>query len=121
MERENEDYDFEERAAIREFDGDQPRGTAEFFAHEEIAARMAQQGCLARRKQNIKGTQEISRKPNRPIWNNQPERQELKDLLSRREKISGQMKTEKNEQKKKELLDEWMNLSRQIIELRKGS
>jgi len=132
MESENEDYEFEERAAIREFEGDQPRGTAEFFAREEIMARTAQQGCLTYRQQyeeeqkQIEADRKIAREANeqRKIQQTkyrQPEKQEIQLLMDQREKIGKQMFSEIDEHKKKELFAKWLDLCKQIIELRKGA
>lgn len=41
-----EEMDFEERAAIREYDGGQPRYVAEYEARKEIIARRKKQGEL---------------------------------------------------------------------------
>jgi hypothetical protein len=89
------DEDFEERAAIREFEGDLPRGQAEFFAHEEIAVRV-----------------EVQRPP-------VPKKQELQYLQALRNEVGKQMRVETDEKRKDELRAEWFKLCEQIIELRK--
>ena len=117
MARENENDDFEERAAIREFDGCQPRGTAEFFAREEVLARTAQQGCLVRHPRRIQN-------PVCKIRQSFPAKSDslkLQELMARRDELSSRMRAETNEQRKDELRTEWFDLCRQIIELRKGA
>lgn len=115
-----EKEDFEERAAIREFDGDQPRGTADFFAREEIGVRKAKYNATARREQCQKNLQQQTKQPQTspPAINSQC-RQQIQALREKRDAIGNKMRAEKNAALKDKLFDEWMGLNGQIIELRK--
>jgi len=109
--------DFEERAAIREFDDDQPRGTAEFFAHKEIDAKKAQEECL-KRKLEYEKKQNEQKKLQRT--SSQSKNQQRLELQNQRDEVGEKMRAEKEPKRKDELFAEWMRLTTQIIELRKG-
>jgi len=97
-----ENYELEERAAIREFDAGQSRTEAEFYARLEIEARDA--------RQESNQLQPIPQKACSRI----------KALRKRREAISKQMGAAKDEKRKTKLFVKWMELTNQILELRKA-
>ena len=120
----DEDYEFEERAAIREYDGGDPRGRAEFFAREEIAARKAQDGIAARRAKGLLGNKGCNgilptcREPGQGSGSN---KQKIESLRVHRGIIGKQMRLLKDGAQKDELWRQWMAISEEIIELRKDS
>jgi len=114
METQDEDYEFEERAAIREFEAGQPRDVAELLARDDIEARTAQQNCLNHRQQYRKEQQQNEpRKEQQPV----PKKQELQSLRNRRDEVSKKMTAEKDPKRKNELFAEWKGLIQKIFEI----
>lgn len=89
------DYEYQERAAIREYDGGYPQGQAEFFAQQDIASRSAGQEA----------------KVQKPL---------LEQLLERRDRVNKAMKAESDPEQVTELMTKWKELCSQILELKKG-
>ena len=104
-------YEFEERAAIREFDGGFPRDVAEFLARDEIQIRKVQANITERRKRdNASNVQEAKKQnPPEPVSNAQQERphtakrRKINELRQQREIVFKKMQRETNEERKSEL------------------
>jgi len=111
------DYEFEERAAIREYDGDLPEGTANFFARQELDARKAQDG-IRKRKRDAAGAKEnkITEAADGPA---KTAKEQIATLQEKRDRVGKEMRALKKSPCKDELFGEWMELCGQIIELRK--
>ncbi len=88
--------DFQERAAIREFDGGQDRFIAEGLAVDDIRQRAAQQGEL-----------ELLRAGGA-----------VEALKLERDRVKDRWLAETDPERNKELAKEWQKLSMQIIELK---
>lgn len=87
-------YETEERAAIREIDARTSRTDAERLAREDI------------RQREVELNQEgIKRR--------------IKELQDKREKITNEMTSLRECERKKTLFDEWVRLNKKILELRK--
>jgi hypothetical protein len=114
-----DEYEFSERAAIREYDGDQPRGTAKFFAEREIEIRKAQASIRKRKRdtrpKENKTAETTDGRPAKTI-NGQ-----IESLREEWYRIGKKMRAEKDPARKDELFGKWMDLCQQIIELRKES
>lgn len=91
---ESSDYEYEERAAIREFDSGLSREKAEALAAAEVRERSAPQRKL-------------------------DPRQQLAELIADRDRIGKLMRAEENSEQKNELMKKWLNLAHEIIELKK--
>jgi len=113
------DYELEERAAIRECDGDLPEGTAKFFAQRELDVRKAQDGIRKRKRDAGAKESKIAKAtndgPSKTI------KEQITALQEKRDGIGKEMRAEKESPRKDELFGEWMELCGQIIELRKES
>jgi len=92
----DQDYEFEERAATREYYGRPPRGTANSFARQEVESR--------------EQTDEYQKLT--------PE-EKIKALRDRRVLVGRQLRAETDPEMKDKLFSEWQDLFTQIIELRK--
>jgi len=98
MQQEKTDsYEFEERAAIREFDGGYPREKAEQLAAADLQERQTQR-------------QEQQRHDGRS---------RLQQLRDQRDQIGRQMRDTGESSQKNELFAEWQRLCTEIIELKK--
>jgi len=117
METQDEDYEFEERAAIREFEADQPRNKAEFFARQEIQIRTVQQNTLSRKQQDRKRQQNEPKKIQQPKQKQPLEGQGLRELRDRRDEVSKKMTAEKDPKRKNELFTEWKELLQKIFKI----
>ena len=113
------DYEFEERAAIREYDGNLPRGTAEFFARQEIEVRKAQDN-IRERKGNA-GPKESKIAKAIDDWPSKTAKKQIMALQEERNQIGKKMRAEKDPARHRELFNQWMELCGQIIEARKES
>lgn len=88
--------DYEERAAIREFDGGQDRFIAEGVAVEDMRERAEQQGQLETLRS----------------------RSEVEALIVERDRVKNIWLAETDPQRNKELLSQWQELCMKIIDLK---
>jgi len=112
--------EFEERAAIREFEAGQPRGEAEFYARQEIDVRKAQQNIQARREKDKQHTQQYRGQrgqQRQPVP--QEKRSKIKALREKLEQTGNKMRAETDSARKDELFGRWKEILNQILELRK--
>lgn len=114
-----DNYEFEERAAIREFEADQPRGEAEFYARQEIDVRKAQQNIQARREKDKQQLQHQGRQGQQQQLIPQEKRSKIKALQEKLEQTGNKMRAETDSARKDELFSQWIEILNQIIELRK--
>ena len=112
-----DNYELEERAAIREFDAGMPRAEAEFRAGQEIAIRKAQENIQERRDQYHRQLDEKLKQqiPEIPEGN----LSKIKALREKLEQIGNTMRAETDSARKDELFGQWKEIVNQIIELRK--
>lgn len=108
------DEEFGERAAIREYDGDLPKGTAEFFAEREIEVRKAQDTIRDRKKHARPQENNIAEATVR-----QPAKT-IKELRVEWNRIGKKMRAEKDPTRNRELFNQWTELFGRIIEAKKG-
>lgn len=114
--------DYEERAAILEFDAGMSRAEAELRAKQEIAIREAQKTIEKRRteyekKQQQYRSQHEQQLPQIP----QNKRERIKAFQEKRDAIGEELRAETDKNRKDELFEQWMELNKQIIQLRKGA
>ncbi len=121
METQDDDYELEERAAIRELEGGFPRDVAKSLARDDIEARTAQQNCLNRHRQYEKQQQNEPRKIQQPEWKQPPEKPELQALRDRRDEVSKKMTAENDPKRKNELFAEWKAIIQKIGVVKKGA
>lgn len=95
----DQDYAFEERAVVREFDAFYPRERAEQLAAADM----------------------IERKGQQKIYEQYQARNSIKSLREKRDLIGKQMRAETDPELKDKLFGEWQDLFQQIIKLRKES
>lgn len=118
-ETKNEDY--EERAAIREFDGGQSKDKAEFYARLEIDVRNAQRNIQTRRekyKQKLQQNYNQQGQQQQPIP--QEKRSKIDALREKLEQTGNKMRAVTDSARKDELFGKWMEILNQILELRKA-
>jgi len=97
-----DNYELDERAAIREFDGGLPRDMAESLAIQDMAEQPA----------------EVEIEPQKA----EPPKSRLEQLIAEREKVSKAMAAEKvGSDELKELSAKWQDLCSQIFEEKKGT
>ena len=110
MEKLADDYEYGERAAMRQLDGSFDEIEANQLALIDINQRRLPDADNQKEKQQAENRQrEIHRGPD----------DELSQIQAKRDKVGELFRTETDVQEKAELQAEWLSLSRQIIELRK--
>lgn len=90
----DENYEIEERAAIREFDGHLSASDSEDFAADDIQQR--------EKELTVEGIKNL-----------------IKELQEKREKIGKEIMALKESERKKVLFEQWMQINKRILDLRK--
>lgn len=117
MSDDKDNSDFEDRAAIREYLSGQPRGTAEFFAREEIGIRKAKNNINARRKKY----KEDQEKQSKSTKESKQPKKEIQALINKHGAIGDKMRAEKDPEQQAQLFKQWFDLCTEINKLRKES
>ena len=112
------DYEYEERAAIRELDGGFTRFEANQFALIDLRERE-----LSPDVDSQEAVEEQQEKNPEPVTDDQqssPKKREIEQLRQKAEQTRKLMLTETDPQREKQLFTEWQKIYSQIIEIKEG-
>ena len=124
------DYELEERAAVREFDGGHQPVHAKILAQQDMLDRRKERQFTARQETELcpaefcegqpeheSDTPSDSRPKERRPLPGHCDGSEIERLIDQREKIRRSIKATDDPQRVKELIVQWQDLCRQIISL----
>jgi len=112
------DYEYEERAATREFDGGFERFEANQLALIDLRERKSKPNIDSQKtveEQQIKETEHGA-----AHQQSSPKKEKIEQLRRKAEQIRKLMVTATDPQRSKELLAEWQEIYSQIIKIKKG-
>lgn len=113
-----DDYEYGERAAIREFDGGFEKFEANQFALIDIRERE-----LSPDVNSQKAVEEQREENPEPVTDDQqssPKKRKIEQLRQKAEQTRKLMLAESDPQREKKLFTEWMDIYSELIELKKG-
>lgn len=113
------DYEYEERAAIREVEGSFERFEANQLALIDLRERASKPDVDSQKA--IQEQQKKEAEPGAAHQQSSPKKEKIEQLRRKAEQTRKLMLAETDPQRSKELLTEWKEIYSQIIELKKGA